>query len=328
MRVVRNKRESAGADGDSPLRAVVDIVIVSYNTRDLTLACLRTVERETSVAHRVIVVDNGSRDGSADAIAEAFPSVLLLRSAKNLGFAGAINLASGQLAAPWLLLLNSDAEVRDRAIDRLLAYAQAQPAPGIYGGRVLERDGRSSGISCLGRPSVWSHFCLATGLTFLFRRSVWFNPEAVRLSQDDQPREVDIVVGCLFLISTADWRRLGGFDRRFFMYGEEADLCLRAARLGLRSVAVPFATILHLGEASAETPADPLVQIARARMTLMRRHWPKRWHFTIVPLGWLWAALRVAAASLPMLRASARTAERRRTWRTVWRRRAEWLAGY
>lgn len=345
MEVRQNSSEdvrTAGGDGVS----AVDIVVVSYNTRDLTLACLRSIETETRAAHRVIVVDNASRDGSADAVAQAFPEALLLRSARNLGFAGAVNLASERLAAPWLLLLNSDAEVRDRAIDRLLAYARAQPSAGIYGGRVLQRDGQKKGVSCLGRPTVWSHICHAVGLTFLFPGSPWFDPEAIALGQGDSPRGVDIVAGCLFLISAADWRRLGGFDPRFFMYGEEADLCLRAAKLGLRPVVAPFATVLHLGEASAESPADPIMQIARARLTLMRRHWRRRWHFTIVPLGWLWAAVRVTAASLPLhwgldrglaaalgrgdASAGRREQEtrRKRTWQTVWRRRAEWLAGY
>ncbi|MGP1255874.1 MAG: glycosyltransferase family 2 protein [Kiloniellales bacterium] len=312
----------------SLLPTAVDIVVVSYNTCRLTLACLNSIRRETGTPHRVIVVDNGSHDGSAASIAEGFPDVLLIRSEENLGFAGAVNLAAGRLSAPWMLLLNSDAEVQDQAIDRLLAYAQTRPDQGIYGGRVLHPHRGVAAASCIGRPTVWSHFCHAVGLSFLFPGSIWFDSEAVRLRADDPPCHVDIVSGCFFLISTAAWRQLGGFDTRFFMYGEEADLCLRAAKLGLQPIALPAATVTHSGAASSERQADPIVQIARARITVMRRHWPKRWHVTIVPLAWLWAALRVAAAAILSLRSGPKASEQWRTWQSVWRRRSEWLAGY
>ena len=84
----------------------------------------------------------------------------------------------------------------------------------------------------------------------LFKQSVFFNPEAIGGWKRDTVRQVDVVQGSFFMIPTALWRRLGGFDRRYFMYGEEADLCLRAATLGYRPMITPDAQIMHLGGAS------------------------------------------------------------------------------
>jgi GT2 family glycosyltransferase len=136
---------------------------------------------------------------------------------------------------------------------------------------------------------------------------------------------VDIVVGCFFLIRTELWRALGGFDPRYWMYGEEADLCLRARALGARPVITPEATIMHLIGASAGARVDKTVMVAKARATLMARHWPVAWRPTGRALLWLWAALRRAASvALPGRRFGAARA----LWAGVWAQRRDWLAGY
>jgi GT2 family glycosyltransferase len=302
------------------------IMLVSYNTRDLTLKCLETVYAETQDAtFRVVVFDNASHDGSADAIAERFPQVDLVRSRENIGFARANNAVAAEADTEFLLLLNTDTEVRDRAIDRLLAFARANPRHGIYGGRTIFPDGALNIASCWNRITPWSAFCHATGLTALFRRTAAFDPEAIGAWRRDTVREVDVVVGCFLMIPTALWRRLGGFDARFWMYGEEADLCLRAARLGYRPAITPDATIMHLVGASMASPAGKTVQVAKARSTLIRRHWAPALRPLGIGLLWFWAATRRAASTvLP----GARFAATREKWATVWAARRDWLAGY
>ena len=188
---------------------------------------------------RVVVLDNASDDGSADAVAAAFPQVELIRSPDNLGFARANNVIAETAATEWLLLLNSDTEVLPGAIDELLAFARANPAHGIYGGRTLFPDGSLNRGSCYDRLTPWSAFCHATGLVAAFRDSALFDTENIGGWARDSVREVDIVSGCFFLIRTALWRELGGFDPRFFMYGEEVDLCHRARARGWRPVVTP-----------------------------------------------------------------------------------------
>jgi GT2 family glycosyltransferase len=305
------------------------VIVVSYNTRDLTLAALRTLFAQTrEMAMKVVVFDNASDDGSADAIAAAFPDVQLIRSSENLGFARANNLVAEKADTEWLLLLNPDTEVHAGAVDRLVAFAQAHPKAGIYGGRTVFPDGSLNMASCWMRITPWSTVCNALGLSAIFPNSAVFNPEAIGGWQRDTVRDVDIVVGCFFLIRTEIWQRLGGFDLRYFMYGEEADLCLRAKRLGYQPVITPEAEIMHIVGAASKNRADKIMLLARARATLIRDHWPKRW----IPFGLgmmvLWSAMRAAGFSGLAKLSAGRYAVKAATWTGVWKARHKWIRGY
>ncbi|MBY4895370.1 glycosyltransferase family 2 protein [Rhodobacteraceae bacterium N5(2021)] len=212
--------------------------MVSYNTRDLTLTAIRTcLETTRQTSFRLVVLDNASSDGSADAIAEAFAHedrVELIRSDENLGFAKANNVVAAQVDTEFLLLLNPDTECHAGAVDNLVGFARETPQAGIWGGRTVFADGSLNIASCWNRITPWSMLCRAIRLDALFRGSEFFNPEAIGGWKRDSVREVDIVVGCFLLIQRELWQRLGGFDLKYFMYGEEADLCLRAAQMGYR----------------------------------------------------------------------------------------------
>jgi GT2 family glycosyltransferase len=264
------------------------------------MAALRTLFDEThNVALNVIVFDNASADGSADAIDAAFPQVTLIRSATNVGFAKANNLAVAEAGDEWILLLNPDTEVHDGAVDRLVEFATAHPSAGIYGGRTVFPDGSLNTASCWMKITPWSLFCNAFGLSMVFKKSSLFNPEAMGAWRRDTVREVDIVVGCFFLIRRSLWQRLGGFDLRYFMYGEEADLCLRAARLGFRPMITPDAEIMHIVGAASKSQADKLALLLKARATLVRDHWTQPWR--PVGLGLLWAGVAFRAAAFGVL---------------------------
>jgi hypothetical protein len=256
----------------------LSIIVVSYNTRELTLACLQSIYDQTvDSCFELLVVDNQSTDGSAAAIAERFPRAELILSNENLGFARANNLAAERATGEFLLLLNPDTVVLDRAIDRLVAFARQRPDNGIYGGRTLFGDRALNPTSCWGRSTPWSEFCFATFLSVLLRGSPWFNPEEIGNWQRDSVREVDIVTGCLFLLRADLWRQLGGFHPDFFMYGEEADLCLRARRLGVRPIITPEATIIHYGGQSETKRTKKMIRMLQARRRLIERHWRSPW---------------------------------------------------
>ncbi|WP_223865995.1 glycosyltransferase family 2 protein [Salipiger aestuarii] len=302
--------------------AELTVIVVSYNTRELTLTCLRTLLAATHAARaHVVVFDNASSDGSAEAVAEAFPQVELIASPDNLGFARANNVVASAAHTDWLLLLNPDTEVHDGAIDALLAFSREHPQAGITGGRTVFPDGSLNIASCWMRITPWSAFCMATGLTAMFRGSAAFNPEGMGSWARDSVREVDIVVGCFLMIPRALWDKLGGFDLKYFMYGEEADLCLRARALGYRPAITPDAQIMHLVGAASGKRADKLRMVAKARATLIRDHWP-RWQRPFgLAMMWLWAALRRAASGL-------RGGAAAEKWRSVWATRRDWLGGY
>jgi N-acetylglucosaminyl-diphospho-decaprenol L-rhamnosyltransferase len=315
------------ASGDAP--AELTVIIVNYRTRDLVLACLQTLYAQThETRFRTVVFDNASDDGSVEAIAARFPQVKLIASPENLGFARANNVVAAEADTEWLLLLNPDTEVHAGAVDRLLAFSRSNPQAGITGGRTVFRDGSLNYLSCLMRITPWSAFCLATGLTAAFRGSEFFNPEGMGSWQRDTEREVDIVIGCFLMIRRELWQELGGFDLKYFMYGEEADLCLRARKLGYRPRITPDAEIMHLVGASTSLVANKIVMVARARATLIRDHWPS-WQ---VPFGigllWLWGGLRRAASGVGAVARTERARQSAAKWRQVWASRHDWLAGY
>lgn len=305
------------------------VIVVSYNTRALTLAALRTLFAETRETRmKVVVFDNASADGSADAVAAEFPDVELIRSDENVGFARANNIVAAQAETEWLLLLNPDTEVHDRAVDRLMSFARAHPDAGIYGGRTVFPDGSLNIASCWMRMTPWSVFCMAIGLTALASKSELLNPEAMGGWQRDTVREVDIVVGCFFLIRRELWNRLGGFDLRYFMYGEESDLCLRAARIGYRPMITPDAEIMHIVGAASQTLGSKIVLLTKARATLIRDHWPRRWVPFGIAMMWIGVAIRAAAFRGLSAAGIGKARAKAAAWSETWRARRDWSKGY
>lgn len=307
---------------------VLSVLIVNWNTRELTLACLRSLFEQTrDTPFEAVLVDNGSADGSAAAIAREFPRVRLLAETVNHGFAAANNLAARAAAGEYLLLLNTDTLVLDGAVDTLMRFARAEPSARIWGGRTLFADGSLNPMSCWNRITPWGVFCSATGLTNRFPNSARFNPEGMGGWQRDTTRPVDVVSGCFFLIETALWRELSGFDPAFFMYGEENDLCARARAAGARPMFTPDAAIVHYGGASEVRRTDTIVYILGARVGLARRQiaglrgWSTR-RMMLLAAGWRALAYGIGARTgRERLRAPAAQ------WREVWARRGEWKHG-
>ena len=305
------------------------VIIVSYNTRELTIKAVETLLETTKrTTMHVVVIDNDSKDGSAEAIEAKFPQVEVIQSGANLGFAKANNVVAENARTDWLLLLNPDTETHAGAIDNLMDFARAHPKAGIYGGRTVFPDGSLNPSSCWNQITPWSAFCRAVGLTTALPNSAVFNPEAIGGWKRDSIREVDIVVGCFLMIPRKLWNELGGFDLRYFMYGEEADLCLRAKKLGYQPMITPDATIMHLVGAASGTRAEKTVLVTKAKTTLIRDHWPA----ALIPLGialqWLWGATRTLAAVVMGLMPGEAARARKDRWRHIWSKRSDWLKGY
>jgi GT2 family glycosyltransferase len=308
---------------------VVSIIVVSYNTREMTLDCIRSVIAETRARYELLVYDNASSDGSAEAIAHAFPTIRLIASEVNHGFARANNIAATMVSGEYLLLLNPDTIVLDGGIDKLLRFARRRPAARIWGGRTLYGDRSLNPTNCWGRMSLWSVTSQALGLTRLFHDNGFFNPEGYGGWQRDSEREVDIVTGCLFLIERTFWERLGGFDPVFTMYGEEADLCLRARAYGARPAITPECEIVHYVGASTSVRAQKLEMLLKAKVTLMRRYFP-RWQLPVgLALLSCWPLSRmIGSGVLRAVSRKPRWAETNAAWREVWRQRRDWQRGY
>lgn len=311
-------------------RPDISIIVVSYNTREMTVEALESVYKsEGDVAFEVIVVDNASTDGSADAIAERLPQVRLIRSEENLGFGRANNIAAEAAQGRYILLLNPDTLVFPTSLQSLMDFAKDQPQARIWGGRTVFADGSLNPTSVWRGLSLWSLTCAAFLLTGLFKNSSLFNPEAYGGWRRDEVREVDIVTGCYLLIETGLWRELKGFDPEFFMYAEEADLCYRGRQLGARPMFTPNSTIVHYGGASETARGPKLVRLYAGKVTFMRKHWsPLRYRLGVgiylfhVLIHWIaYGAIRLATRST-------RARGAFEAWRHVWRNRPAWVHGY
>ena len=314
-------------DIPAPDEPLVSVMLVNWNTREMTLECLRSVYEETrSITFEVIVVDNGSHDGSAKAIASDFPQVQLMAEPVNHGFAQATNISVAKAQGRYILLLNTDTLILDGAIDRLVQFAHENPDAKIWGGRTVFADGTLNPDSCWGRITPWSVFCMATGLAAAFPNSAFFNPEGYGDWRRDTVRPIDVVQGSFFLIEREFWEELGGFDREFFMFGEEADLCARARSAGAAPLMTPEAQIVHYGGQSTGAFANRIVYVLGGRIGLIDRHFDKRWKRFGKTMTLFWAAWRSLVYRVLALFGS-RFADPARQWSEAWRRRDEWRTG-
>lgn len=304
----------------------VSIVIVSYNVRDRLAACLRSIGAGLDGhSFEVVVVDNDSADSSADLVESAFPSARLIRAGGNLGFAAAVNLGAATATGDDLVLLNPDTVVHKGAVSRLVEAARARPGHPAYGGRTVLPDGTPDLHCAWGLPSLWSTLCFGLGLTIVFRGSRWFDPESLAWRGREVSQEVAGLSGSFLLVPRATWEALGGFDPRYFMYSEDADLCLRGAALtGRPPLLVAEATVTHASGASSGNHAAKTVLVLAGRATYIDKHWHgtrRRAGLTLLRLG---VGVRAALARVVGRRASTR----QRSWVAVWRDRRRWQSGY
>jgi hypothetical protein len=313
------------------MRPRVSILIVSYNTCAMTRACLDSIAAGAArTKYEIIVVDNASRDGSVTMIEAHAARPISIARQDNLGFAGGTNLAATHATGDLLLLLNPDTVVLPGAIDALVDFALARPVARIWGGRTLFADGRLNPSSAWGRMTLWRLLCRASGLTAIGRGTTLFNGEAIGGWARNSVREVDIVSGCFLLIARDDWLALGGFDPLFFMYGEEADLCLRAhAAIGARPAVTPSATIIHHGGASEATREGKMIKLLAAKASLIDRHFPVPTRALALALHEAWPLMRwlalAAAARITGRDSHRQTAD---VWQAIWQARDQWRRGY
>lgn len=234
----------------------VSVVVVSFNTCDMLRDCLNTLqERAGDVTYEIIVVDNASRDGSADMIAEEFPEALLIRSEKNLGFAGANNEGFEIARGRYIVLLNSDAFVEEGALPLSVRKMDEQPHVGLASGRLVGRDG-SWQPSARMFPSVTNELLTLSGLGDKYPHSKFFGRMDRTWADPMEPAEVDWVPGAYSIIRREALESIGYFDRRFFLYYEEVDLCLRIKEAGYELWYWPDIVVVHIGGESARTVED------------------------------------------------------------------------
>jgi GT2 family glycosyltransferase len=253
----------------------VSVCIVNWNTRELLARCLDSIAAHAGAARvQVIVVDNASSDDSAAMVRARFPAAHLIASASNLGFAHGSNLAAAAAVGRHVLYLNPDTELVSDAIDGLARFLDTHPGHGAAGCRLLNSDGSIQLTCASALPSMRNELASLLFLDRLFPRRPWAGAREMAWWDHADSRDVDCLSGACMMLSRDLAQRLGGFDARHFMYGEDLDLCLRVRALGLRLRYVAEEAVFHHeGAASRKRGRNfaPLRQRC-ANFLVLRRH--------------------------------------------------------
>jgi hypothetical protein len=247
-------------------------VIVNWNTKAYLLQCLESIEKQKS-AYRVeiVVVDNDSSDGSAEAVEKRFPHVRVIRTGDNLGFARANNIGIRESGGEYVCLVNSDVEMLPDCLARLNEFMDADHAIGLCGPRLLNRD-LSVQYSCRHFPTLGRLVCDALKLSRLFPSVRVFSGEEMKHFAYESACEVDALSGAFLVARREAVAGVGLLDEGFFMYSEDVDWCRRFHEAGWKVAFFPGSEAVHFGGASSA--ADPAAYgVEKERAVL--RYWRK-----------------------------------------------------
>lgn len=257
-------------------KKVISIIILSWNTKDLLKNCLRSIYnlRDKNYEVEVIVVDNGSTDGSAEMVEKEFSQVVLIKNKKNLGFGAGNNQGMKKAKGDYFLILNSDTIVKSKAPMKMAQFLKKHPEVGAVGCKLLNQDGTN-------QPSFGPFPNLLVAAIMLFGEH-WLG-DLVRHSSD-KIKETDWVMGAALMVRKEVFKKAGPMDESIFMYMDETEWCYRIKKAGYKVMFYPGAKIIHLGRASSRTgKKDPILNIYRGLIYFYQKHYPG-WQLPILRL--------------------------------------------
>ena len=279
----------------------ISVVIPSWNTRDHLEACLTALERARKPPTEVIVVDNGSEDGSADLVAASFPACVLIRNERNEGFAKGSNQGIRAARGRYVLLLNSDTEVHEEALQTLYDFLAASPAYAAAAPRLVDRDGRTQ-RTIQAFPNLWTALFFSTPLERWFPNSPELRRYFVRDWDQESSADVDQPPAACLLLRRDVFDRVGLFDEDLWLFYNDVDLARRLAAAGWKTRYLADASVTHHVGASTSKFSAFVPEWQRNRLSYYRKHhgrlagvWVKACatlSFADWSLRQLWARLR------------------------------------
>jgi len=223
----------------------ISVVIVNLNTSDLLKSCLTSLESErTTLGLEVLVIDNGSGDGSVEMVRTHFPHVVLTANGRNEGFARPNNAGMRQARGRYLLLLNSDTEVRPGALRTMVRFLEDHPEAGACGPKLMFPDGKTQ-RSVKGFPTLFTHLCDMLFLDAVFPESRLFGRGEQRYFDYTRAAQVDHVMAAAFLVRRETYESVGPLDERFAIYYNDMDWCFRMNAAGWQIWYLPDAEVIH-----------------------------------------------------------------------------------
>ncbi|MCA8943496.1 MAG: glycosyltransferase family 2 protein [Planctomycetes bacterium] len=268
---------------------VLSVVVLSWNTKELTLACLGALRADpTRQLREIIVIDNASHDGSADAIAEAYPEVVLVRNEENRGYSGGNNQGVRIAEGKFVCLLNSDTEVRPGALDQLVEFLEQHPGYGAVGPRLVSPDG-SIQTACMRFPGLLTAIVFDT-IWGKFPPGKWIQDRYFMRGFDHRSsRDVDQPPGACLVMHRAEYEQVGGLDEELWLFFNDVDLCRRLWRSGRRIRYFAEAEVMHHEGASTKSFAAFVTMWHRNRMAYYRKHYGD-WVLPLLRLVVRWRA--------------------------------------
>jgi GT2 family glycosyltransferase len=265
----------------------LSIVIVSYNTKKITENCIKSINRSltgSKIKYEIVIADNDSKDGSTEMLEKLAQDkanhVIYFQTNSNLGFGRGNNFTVNKASGEYLLLLNSDTIVLNRAIEKLYNfYVANKNNVHFLGSKLLNYD-------LTPQSSVAKFFTLPVVFASLLLKGDYWG--ATR-SSPDKFCQVDWISGACILTTKAIFERLGGFDKNIFMYMEEVDLLYRAKKIGLNTFFYPESQIIHRGSASSNGKTFPILQVYKGFIFFYKQH------YSFINLICLYAILKIKA---------------------------------
>lgn len=289
-------------------RSQLSVVIISWNTRELTLACLKSLQSAIAgIDTDIVVVDNGSNDDSADGIRKQFPAVRLIANNSNRGFAAAVNQGFDYTRGDAILLLNPDATVGPGVLGSALKHLRENPRVAALGCPVTDASG-----SVQRNPATLPRLGHLVAMTLGMHKSplATLRPRYLPVSTTPKSEEdVEVLSGCFLLMRRIAIEEVGGFDEGFFVFGEETDWCKRARDTGWRLDRIELGSVQHLGSQAANHLNGRRDILLTAG--LVRYHYK---HGSKFKAAWVWALLwgfNASRAVLWSVRAKVRHSENR-----------------
>ncbi len=260
----------------------LSIIIVNYNTRQLLDDCLQSLVDADKPAGgvEIIVVDNGSADGSQEMVRAKYGQVQLLALDENLGFSTANNRGTAVASGRAVLFLNSDTQVEKEALIRPLSYMEQDETVGAITVKLLYPNGQRDPDNHRGFPTPWNAFCHFAGLSKLFPHTPKYNGYFQSYANFAETHPVDVIAGSFMMMPMDLCHALGGWDETYFFYGEDIDFCYRIGETGRQIIYYPHVTVLHYKGASsglrkesadiAKPPKATRVRVAKESVRAMK----------------------------------------------------------
>lgn len=256
----------------------LSVIIVNYNVKYFLQQCLLSVQKAANnLQVEVIVVDNNSSDGSVEFIQQNFADIILITNNENIGFAAANNMGILIAKGKYILLLNPDTFIAEDTFKHCINFMDVNCDAGSVGVQMLDGKGLFLPESKRGLPTPFVAFCKIFGLSAIFPKSKTFNRYYLDYLPKNKIHEIDVLSGAFMFIKAEALHKIGGFDKQYFMYGEDIDLSYCIQQAGYKNYYYPYTQIIHYkGESTKKGSLNYVQMFYNAMIIFAKKHYSKK----------------------------------------------------